>query len=555
MISNKIWPLALLALSQSLLAMELPSAGSQLQEIPPAPIPQNAEPKINLVPSATPPTPESDQDTIQVQSLHLTGMHVYSEADLLNLTGFKANSELSLAELRSMAASIADYYRKNGYFVAQAYLPEQEIKNGAVTIAVIEGQYGKVIVRNETNLSNHVVNSHLKGINSGDVITIEPLENSLLLLSDIPGVRIDSTLAPGAALGTSDLIVDVKDAPRVSGEIDADNGGNRYTGEYRLGATVNINNLAGRGDVASLRLMTSGEGLNYARASYQMLFGKATAGVAYSWLEYQLGKEFESLRANGDAKVISVYGSYPLIRSRNSNMSAQLLLEDKTFQDRVDSTFTVTDKKIQALTATLRGDYSNSLGLGGLTSFALSGTVGDLDIETPAALAIDAATARTNGNYAKLGFNAMRLQNVTETFSLYFAIHGQLASKNLDISEKMQLGGMNGVRAYPEGEAYGDQGYLMTLEARKKLPKKTEKLPGQLQLVGFVDTGTVMINQSPWTNSDNNRTLSGAGVGINWFDDNNFVVKLAYAFKLGSEQATSAPDKDGRFWIQAVKYF
>jgi hemolysin activation/secretion protein len=376
-----------------------------------------------------------------------------------------------------------------------------------------------------------------------------------LLLSDIPGVHVASTLAPGASLGVSDLIVDVTPGARVTGSIDADNAGNRYTGENRIGATVNLNNLAGHGDVASLRVLTSGEGLNYARGSYQMQFGKATAGVAYSWLGYKLGKEFEPLRVNGDAKIASVYGSYPLIRSRNTNLYAQLLYEDKTFQDRIDSTFSVTDKKTHALTATLRGDHLDGFGGRGLTGYALSGTVGDLDIHTPEARTFDAMTAQTNGHYSKLNFSLTRLQSVTERVSLYAAFNGQLASKNLDVSEKMELGGMNAVRAYPEGEAYADQGYLMTVEARLQLPKVAEWQRGQMQLVGFVDTGTVLVNKDTWNASENRRTLSGVGVGINWVDYNNFMVRTAYARKLGSAKATSAPDRDGRFWIQAVKYF
>ena len=545
MINHKIWPLALLALSQSVLAAEPISAGSQLQQIPPSPIPQKEVPKFSLVPSDVPAVSESDHVKIFVQSLRVTGSHAYSEADLVKLTGFKLGSELSLSELRVMAARITDYYHKNGYFVAQAYLPAQDIKDGVVTIAVIEGQYGKINLRNKTNLSDRLINRQLEGIHSGDVVTIAPLENRLLLLSDIPGVHVMSTLAPGASPGVSDLIVDVTPGDRVTGSIDADNAGNRYTGENRIGATVNLNNLAGHGDVASLRVLTSGEGLNYARGSYQMQFGKATAGVAYSWLEYKLGKEFKNLRVNGDAEIASVYGSYPLIRSRNTSLYAQLLYEDKTFQDRIDSTFSITDKKTHALTATLRGDHLDGFGGRGLTSYALSGTVGD----------VDAMTTQSNGHYSKLGFSLTRLQSVTEMVSLYAAFNGQLASKNLDISEKMELGGMNAVRAYPEGEAYADQGYVMTVEARLQLPKVAEWQRGQMQLVGFVDTGTVLVNKDTWNASENRRTLSGVGVGINWVDYNNFMVRTAYARKLGNAQATSAPDRDGRFWIQAVKYF
>jgi hypothetical protein len=49
--------------------------------------------------------------------------------------------------------------------------------------------------------------------------------------------------------------------------------------------------------------------------------------------------------------------------------------------------------------------------------------------------------------------------------------------------------------------------------------------------------------------------LSSVGVGVSWDDPGNFAVRAYYARKLGSEDAISAPDKSGRFWIQAIKYF
>ena len=555
MFKTKLLPFALLALSPSLFAQQPPSAGSQIQQIPPAPVPQKAAPTIRIQPSSAPATPASDAAKIVVNSLQVTGAQTYSEAELVALTGFSPGSELTLADLRGMALKITEHYRSKGYFVAQAYLPAQEIRNGAVIVVVVEGQYGKIAVRNQSNLSDTLVQRQLDGLNTGDTIAIAPLESRLLLLSDIPGVNVTSTLTPGASVGASDLIVDITPGQRVTGSIDADNGGNRYTGEYRLGATVNLNNAAGLGDVASLRVLTSGAGLNYARGSYQVQLGKATAGVAYSWLGYELGKEFSSLQANGTAKIASVYGSYPLIRSRNTNLYALLAFDHKTLQDRVDTTSSIVDRKAQVLMATLRGDHRDSLGRGGLTSYALTGTVGNIDIQTPSMRAFDAATAQSNGHFTKLGFSAMRLQSVTDSVSLYAGINGQIGSKNLDSSEKMQLGGMNGVRAYPEGEAYADQGYLLTLEARMQLPKLSEQMPGQLELVGFIDTGSVTLNKNPWTIGDNRRTLSGAGIGLNWSAYNNFVVRTSYARKLGSGSATSAPDKSGRFWIQAVKYF
>ena len=546
---------SLLALSQSAFAAELPSAGGQFQQLPPSPIIQKEVPKIRIEQGIAPAGPVSDQVKIIVKSLHVIGQTLYSEAELVAITGFKPGSELMLSDLRGMASKISDYYHKKGYFVAQAYLPAQDITDGAVTIIVIEGRYGKVTLHNEANLSDYVANKLLGGLKSGDLIATAPLERRLLLLSDLPGVEVKSTLVPGASVGASDLIVDLVPGPRITGSVDADNAGNRYTGEYRLGTTVNFNEPLGYGDVITLRALTSGFGLFYVRASYEIQLGEARTGVAYSFLEYRLIKEFETLHANGTAHIVSIYGNYPLIRSRNNNLYAGVALNAKEFQDRVDTTSTVTDKDVQVLMPGLYGDHRDNFFGGGLDSFSLTWAIGNLDIKTDEARSSDDATAQSNGLYNKLAFSAMRLQNITESLSLFASINGQFAFKNLDVSEKMELGGMYAVRAYPEGEAYADEGYVLTAEARMKLPKFFERIPGQMQLIGFVDTGTVNVNKNPWTDEPNSRTLSGAGVGFNWMDYNNFSVRAYYAFKLGDEVATSAPDSSGRFWIQLVKYF
>ena len=552
MSNKRITPLALLALCQAAIAAPPPSAGSQMQQIPTAPSRQSTVPKIDMRSVTTSVTGPVAGERITVNSLRIKGSLAYTEGELLAQTDFVPGSSLSLADLRAVALRISNYYRNNGYFVAQAYLPAQDIKDGLVTIIISEGQYGKVTLRNQTKLSSALANSQMEGLQSGDPVTTAALETRLLLLSDLPGIKVNASLVPGAATGTSDLIVDLTPGQTISGSLDADNAGNRFTGENRIGATVNFNEFLGLGDVASLRLLTSGNGLNYARAAYQLQLGKATLGAAYSALDYELGEEFASLQAKGTARTTSLYGSYPVIRSRNNNLTAGLVLDDKVFQDRLDLTGSVGDKRAQVLTASLRGD---ALGGGGFTSYALGLSAGNVDLQTPDAQAVDAVTAQSNGHYSKLTFSASRLQWLSGGVSLSAALNGQLASKNLDVSEKMELGGMYAVRAYPQGEASADQGYVLTLEARYQLPTFSDGQTGQVQLIGFVDTGTVDTNRNPWSVGPNRRTLSGAGVGVNWSATNNYMVRAYYAVKLGDEVAQSAPDKAGRFWIQAVKYF
>lgn len=551
----KLLPLMLLAISHGAIAQQLPGAGSQLRQLPTPPPPQQAQPQVRIEDGAVTAPAAADAPTVLVNRLQVTGASAFPAAELVAITEFTPGSQLTLAQLQAMAARITQHYRSNGYFVARAYLPAQDVSSNTVNIAVSEGVLGQVTLRNQSSLADGVARSRLAGLESGEPITLDPIENRLLLLSDIPGVIVQSTMVPGQAPGSSDLVVDIDDGRRISGSVDADNAGNPYTGEYRVGATVNLNNPLGRGDLASLRVLTSGSGLTYGRGSYQMMFGRATAGVAYSRLEYELGEQYEDLGANGTAEIASIFGSIPLIRSRETNLYAGLAYEHRTFEDRIDLISAVTDKQADVVIASLYGNHYDGFGGGGANAFYLGLSSGDLDIQTPAARAADAATARTQGSYTRLAFNASRLQRVTDLVSVYGAIGGQLASGNLDASEKMVLGGMDGVRAYPQGEGFGDEGLLATVEARLLLAGLSERVPGQLHLLGFVDGGRITVDKEPWFAGDNNRTLGSTGVGLTWDEPGNFAVRTYYAVKAGSEDALSAPDKSGRFWIQAIKYF
>lgn len=552
----KLLPLALLAFAPVAFAQGIPTGGSQIQQLPAPPAPEKAPPQVRIEEASAVSAPADASTRILVAELRITGARAFPVATLLATTHFEPGTQLTLGELHVMASRITAYYRERGYFVARAYLPAQDVSNHIVSIAVVEGSYGKVSLNNHSNLSDGIALGLLAGLDSGDAITLKPLESRLLLLSDVPGVKVSSSLVPGLLPGSTDLIVDVAPGRRVTGLVDVDNAGNPYTGEIRLGATVNLNNLAGRGDVFSLRAVTSGSGLRYGRASYQMLFGRVTAGVAYSRLEYQLGKQFEPLGANGTAEIASLFGSVPIIRSRRSNLYFGAAYEEKRFDDRIDL-FPADGRlaRIGVATVSLYGNHIDELGGGGSTSFLASLSAGSLDIRTPAALAADAASARSNGSYQKLLLRLSRVQRITDSLSLYAGLTAQLASKNLDPSEKLVLGGMDGIRAYPQGEGFGDEGVMLDVEARQRLAGISERVPGDVHLLAFVDAGRVTIDKNPWYAGANTRNLSGAGVGLSWADPGNFLVRAYYAFELGNEPAISAPDRSGRFWIQAVKYF
>ncbi|MDR7868079.1 MAG: ShlB/FhaC/HecB family hemolysin secretion/activation protein, partial [Sporomusaceae bacterium] len=233
-----------------------------------------------------------------------------------------------------------------------------------------------------------------------------------------------------------------------------------------------------------------------------------------------------------------------------------LAYEDKRLQDDQTASDSYVPKKSHALSAGLAGNFADSWLGGGFNSFSISHYRGRLSIEDAATATNDDATARTAGGFAKTVFVYQRQQYLAKDLNFHLNFTGQLADKNLDSSEKLFLGGADGVRAFPQGEAAGDDGYKLTGEIRWRLPGLSAG-KDNVYLSGFYDYGSVTVNHKPWAGAgeQNRRSLMGAGLGVLWAHSPDFVLRLDYAWKIGREQATADTDKNGRLWLQGVKYF
>ena len=106
------------------------------------------------------------------------------------------------------------------------------------------------------------------------------------------------------------------------------------------------------------------------------------------------------------------------------------------------------------------------------------------------------------------------------------------------------------------GEASGDDGWKWTAELRWNVPTR-EGDTNVWQMIVFVDGGHVSIYHEgyPGYTGPDSRSLYGAGLGVNWSNDDNWVARVNYAWKLGHEPAVSDSDRSGRFWFQVYKFF
>jgi hemolysin activation/secretion protein len=541
-------------------AQIVPDAGTILreQQKPVPEVPTRPAPAIKQDEPARPALKPADTMRFVLKGFRVTGNTVFAESELIGLVREYVGKEVGFADLEQAAARISRYYREHGYMVARAYIPAQTVTtDGVVEIAVIEGRFGKVELDNKSRVRDSVARGYFDAF-PGTPVTQPALERKMLLLNDLPGVgEARATLRPGSQVGESDLAVALAAAPLASGSIEYNNQGNYYTGANQLVGNLNLLSPLGLGDMLNAQLTKGFDGLEYGRLAYQIPVGSDGFKLegAYSRTNYRLGKSFSALDSSGDADTYTLDARYPFIRTPNFNLYGQAAYDWRDFQDRVGSFSLVTDKSTRTARLTLNGDARDTALGGGITVFSLGYSDGSVNIETPAARAIDDATAQTNGHFDKWNVSALRLQSVSERLSVFVSLSGQKAGKNLDSSEKFFLGGAYGVRAYPTGEAAGDNGYLATAELRYTF--SFAALPGVWQPFAFVDTGGVTLNENPFlVGVPNTRHLTGAGLGLTWVRASDFQVKLTVATRLGSEHSVSSDtDQKTRGWVQAIKYF
>lgn len=534
-------------------AQAMPDAGQSLREVERAPLRLPPRQSLDLkLPDEGEVAAPAASLRVAVRAFRFTGNAAVGAdeltAPLADLTG----RELSLAELQTAARSVTRLYRQRGYPLARAWLPQQEIVDGVVRIEVLEGRYGEVRINDQAGLRAPAL-APLQALRTGDAVRAGELERGLLLTRDLAGVDVRATLQPGASVGATDLLVDVLPGRRFTGAVEADNFGNRHTGEYRLSGRVDVNNLLGLGDQLSLRLLGSDEDQRYGRLAWEGGGGQwgTRFGVSHAQMRYELARDFAVLDAHGRARIDSAWVSQPLVRGRDFSLALSVQFDAKRLRDEIDLFASRDEKRSRLWVTTLHGNGADDWLGGGIGRAALTWSSGRLDLDDPASRALDAVTARSAGHFDKFSLSLARLQRLAGPFSLYGQFEGQWARDNLDSSEKFVLGGAYGVRAYPQGEAAGDQGWLAKLELRYALAPAW-------QLSAFTDHGAVRINRDPWAAGRNERRLAGAGVAVEWTSSGavgGWRAQASAAWKTGDEAATAGPARSPRLWVRLAREF
>lgn len=532
----------------------VPDAGSILLQVQPvvSPPPSSNATGLTIEQESGTPTPQTR--SFQIKSIQIVGNTAFDTQTLHTLVADAEGTSLTLVQLHERVARITDYYQRHGYPLARAIIPQQVIDSGIVRIEVIEARYGRVSLENTSRVRDSLLLSTLSPLQSGQAIGQRALDQSLLLLSDVPGAVVNGTLKPGEAVGTSDLVVNTSPGATVAGNLAVDNFGNRYTGRARLGGDVNFIDPLHLGDELTVSGLTSGGDMNYGRLAYEsVLNGEGTRlGVSYSALHYTLGDPLSSLDAHGTAEVESIWLKHPLVRSADWNLYGQFQYDHLKLDDHIDSSAIKTDRHLDDGVISLIGDARDTWLSGGVTSWNVSFTSGAVGIDNGAAQAADAATLQTEGHYVKWNASVYHLQNLSTRTTLYLAWSRQWANENLDSSQQMIAGGPHTVRAYDMGTISGDTGNLETAEIRRDLGTAWQ---GRWQALAFIDSEQLTINKHQFVAGANSVTLSGAGLGLRWAGPAQWVAQTYLATHMGPTPSLVENPTSVRLWVEISKGF
>jgi len=511
-----------------------------------------------VAPQNLPAAPQPPAASFKLNDLRLNGVKALTNEELQDITAPYIGRNVALGDLESLAQAITARYKERGYFLAQAVVPVQTVRDGIVEISVIEGRLGKVdvTVAPDAPISEARVRGFLAPLQPGEAVNAPAYERAMLLLSDQPGIRVSSGLQEGTQSGTTDLSVEVAAAPRWAFTAEGDNHGTKESGRFRIGGTARWLSPFGIGDNLDVRAMVSNSNaLQFGRVAYEAPIGTSglRAGVGLARVNYELGGEFTELEAQGTADVLDFSLNYPLIRQRQQNLFLRLSVDMKNLTDEMKAVDFTSKKRVHGLGLGWAWERRDDVLGGGY--WASSGTLyhGDLSIRDEQSRAFDQSIAghHTEGGYTKLSFQLSRLQAIVPNHSLYVSVGGQWASKNLDASEKLSLGGARAVRAYPSGELLVDEGAIGTVEWRWSVNS-------ELTPFVFYDAarGKIVRDPSPFDTGANRHSLRGFGIGVSWARPGNFAINATLAWRDGTRPAqTDGGGRNPRLYVQVQKSF
>jgi hemolysin activation/secretion protein len=483
---------------------------------------------------------------VRVSRIEFLGHTVFKTEVLDRIVAPGIGKELSLRELNDLIRKVSDYYAAHGYILAQAYLPPQEIRNGVIQVAILEGEIGTIEIKGNRRYRSTTILNVLDPVRKRHVLHESVLETALNELNDYPGLKVRVALKPGERRGLTDIELTAQERIPYTVNFSVDNYGSRLTGPWRYGTTVGIGNILGLGDNLTLQGVKSNTDLFFTNIGYLVPVSHAGTklGVNWSHSENVVGKEFSATHPVGRADIVSADVFQTITRTSILSLILNGGFDFKTIRNIVSGTLASKDE-LRVFRLGLRGDYQDRwLGRNffGMTVHRGVDFLGGAERDAPGTSfqITDAGVTRGAGpgnwtkvtadlaRYQSLGIPAVQslsvLPGALNDAYLILRATGQLADDRLLSPERFSIGGYYTVRGYPVAELIGDHGYAATAELVLPVPSSA-KIPFSevmwnqaVQFAAFIDHGGIFVSPVTLPSGQSSprpqEYLTGAGGGL-----------------------------------------
>lgn len=545
--------------------VQLPDVQNIQQNLPRPALPE-PNPVIQ-VPAETP-APEKKQKKsslqIVVKEFKFSGNKQFSSEELAAQVAYLTGHEIGMRELNEAVGTIRNYYRQRGYLLTQVYLPTQDLQkigqtDAVVELSILEGTLGEVKTEAGQGLNQPYFQSLSEyGLDKGDVLNERNLMRNLMVMNGLPGIQVTSQLNPGEAVGSSDVAVSVEPRTKYSGFVSANNYGNRFTNRETLGFGLAVNNLNGRGDqLAVVGKVSNDEGQRSLSSLYFTPVGDAGTimNLAYSYVDYKLGKDFKIFDASGDAHYF--YGSleHPLLRETKKGIAFKVGGNYKILDDDVDLFLINNRRDITSLELGLVGDWIDDSGSVAY-QWGIILTQGNVSFKDGTAKANDRDQLDTQGSFIKWNWTSSRTQVFENGINWIVRADYQGTDSNLDIAERFGIGAINRWRQFSEIPSQADQGWMVGTDIRRTFVSTAADVTPYIQSVtpfAFYDAGRGRLNHDP-SGGDNHVRSNHVGVGTDIQFPGQWILTTTYS-QQKRDLDGAASDTQYQLWAQLRKNF
>jgi len=474
--------------------------------------PQQIAPKADAgtvakdAPTAAVAAPAGPSVSFTLTDMTISGAEAVDQAKLRNIWQPLRGKTVTTQDLSAISNQIAQLYAQSGYELVSVQVPAQQFAGGKVQVEVIEGHIdGVTIEGNTADTDLTLLKSYAAAIITDRPLRKLTLERYILLMNDIPGLKVGSRFEPiPGAPGAVRLVLTVL-LSRYEWGAQINNVGVGSLGNTQGTVVGAVNGLFQQGDQTQLTL-----GLPAEPERYQYVGLSHRTPIGSNGMAFQFGAGY--LRTNpsgpglqGDADIVSAMFTYPLIRSvdqsliltagadmlnSNSALLGMALANERTRNLRASALYVLSD--------------------------AWKGTT---TVNMSIAQGIDALGAR-RGNvayggptYTKLGFLLTREQQLPWDMILRGKLQAQYSPNRLPNSEQFLFGGSFLGRAFDTAYLAGDRGLATGFELAHPTPAgwTPDYLKGS-EAFGFVDWGEALNIKTTYALPYTHAASAGAGL-------------------------------------------